>query len=610
MSFNKKLRILSALLFVFAPTLASAATYYVAPGGSDSNPGTQALPFATLQKGHDVAVAGDTIIMRGGTYTPGAQTLFTRAGASGSPITVENFAGELPTISGASIPNNASDPNWVIRMQPGADWWHIKGIEIKDNHFGGGLVTMSSNNIIEMLNVHHNGNQSSWAAAGIAVWDFGSVPINNTILNNDSHHNKDIDNGDADGIEIKHNVGGSGHVVRGNRVWRNSDDGIDFWNSNGIVAENNWVFENGFNDSLQPLGDGQGFKLGGTGSGDGLFTLKNNVVWGNKATGILDNLADLAITLDSNTSWNNGEGNFSFGSGDVLRNNLSFGTLGSVAGASSTTNSWNVSVTVDSADFQSLTFDSTCVLGPRQADGSLPVCPFLRLATGSDLIDKGTDVGLPFNGAAPDLGAFEHVSGGGDVTPPTISMTAPAAGATVSGTATTVSANASDNVGVVGVQFKLDGANLGSEDTTSPYSIAWDTTSATNCSHTLTAVARDAAGNSTTSAGVSVTVSNAVPDATPPTVSITAPAAGATAAGTSVTVSATASDNVGVVGVQFKLDCTNLGAEDTTSPYSVTWDSTTVTNSVHTITAVARDATGNTAKDQHTITANNAQVCP
>jgi len=76
----------------------------------------------------------------------------------------------------------------------------------------------------------------------------------------------------------------------------------------------------------------------------------------------------------------------------------------------------------------------------------------------------------------------------------------------------TLSATAADNVGVAGVQFKLDGAtNLGAEDTTFPYSVAWNSTTATNGLHTLTAVARDAAGNTTTSAGVSVTVNNTGP---------------------------------------------------------------------------------------------------
>ncbi|OLD55486.1 MAG: hypothetical protein AUI64_03530 [Acidobacteria bacterium 13_1_40CM_2_64_6] len=61
---------------------------------------------------------------------------------------------------------------------------------------------------------------------------------------------------------------------------------------------------------------------------------------------------------------------------------------------------------------------------------------------------------------------------------------------------------------VVGVQFKLDGANYGAEDTTSPYSTSWNTTTVSNGSHTLTAIARDAAGNQTTSSPVTVTVSN------------------------------------------------------------------------------------------------------
>src|SRR3989475_6163880 len=80
-----------------------------------------------------------------------------------------------------------------------------------------------------------------------------------------------------------------------------------------------------------------------------------------------------------------------------------------------------------------------------------------------------------------------------DTTPPMVSMTAPAAGSTVAGSVT-VSANATDNVGVVGVQFQLDGANLGGEVTAAPYAVSWNTTLAPNGSHSLTAVARDASG--------------------------------------------------------------------------------------------------------------------
>ena len=95
-----------------------------------------------------------------------------------------------------------------------------------------------------------------------------------------------------------------------------------------------------------------------------------------------------------------------------------------------------------------------------------------------------------------------------DNKPPTVSLTAPSNNATVSGSSVTVSANASDRVGVTGVQFKLDGNNLGAEDTSAPYSVTWDTTSTADGSHTLSAVARDAAGNNATSAAVTVLVSN------------------------------------------------------------------------------------------------------
>ena len=145
-----------------------------------------------------------------------------------------------------------------------------------------------------------------------------------------------------------------------------------------------------------------------------------------------------------------------------------------------------------------------------------------------------------------------------------------------------------------GVQFRLDGQNLGAEDTSAPYSASWDTAGATNGPHTLTAIARDRAGNTRTATTVNVTVNNAPPpDVVAPSVSLTAPAAGALLAG-SRTLSANASDNVGVAGVQFKRDGQDVGAEDVSAPYSVSWDTTGVADGAHTLTAVARDAAGNT----------------
>jgi large repetitive protein len=180
-----------------------------------------------------------------------------------------------------------------------------------------------------------------------------------------------------------------------------------------------------------------------------------------------------------------------------------------------------------------------------------------------------------------------------DTTPPSVSITAPLNGVTVSGT-TPVTANASDNVGVVGVQFFVDGSALGAEDTAAPYSVSWNTSQVANGGHALTARARDAAGNTNSSATVNVTVSNApAPDTTPPSVSITAPVNGASVSGTT-SIAATASDNVGVVGVQFFVDGSALGSEDTNAPYSTSWNTRQIADGAHALTARARDAAGNT----------------
>jgi len=100
-----------------------------------------------------------------------------------------------------------------------------------------------------------------------------------------------------------------------------------------------------------------------------------------------------------------------------------------------------------------------------------------------------------------------------DTTPPSIAITAPANGVTVSGSVT-VSANASDNVGVASVQFFLDGSNLGSLLIVSPYSVAWNTATASNGAHTLTAQAKDAVGNVGNAVAVNVTAANSTSTAT------------------------------------------------------------------------------------------------
>jgi Malectin domain/Bacterial Ig domain len=217
---------------------------------------------------------------------------------------------------------------------------------------------------------------------------------------------------------------------------------------------------------------------------------------------------------------------------------------------------------------------------------------------GTDLFNTGTASGVTashkhYNQQFRSSGNFVGYiasPASSDTTPPTVSLTAPTANQAVSGTIT-ASATASDNVGVTGVQFLVDGQAHGSEDTSAPYSISINTATLSSGAHTIAARARDAAGNVRTSASVSVTVSGGN-DNTAPTVAIAAPAAGQTVSGT-VSLSANASDNIGVAGVQFLIDGQAYGAEDRAAPYVVSMNTTTLTNGNHTVAATARDAAGN-----------------
>jgi len=188
-----------------------------------------------------------------------------------------------------------------------------------------------------------------------------------------------------------------------------------------------------------------------------------------------------------------------------------------------------------------------------------------------------------------------------DTTAPTCSITSPASGAAVKGTST-ISANATDNVGVAKVEFYVDGSLIGT-DTASPYTMDWDTTKATNGTHTIQVKAYDAANNVGTSSTIAVTVDNTVPDTTAPTCTITSPANGAVAKGV-VSINANATDNVGVTKVEFYAG-NNLIGTSSASPYGVIWDTTKAANGTCTIQVKAYDEANNVGTATITITVDN-----
>jgi hypothetical protein len=396
---------------------ARAATYFVATNGSDSSTtGSQAAPYATITKAISKAVAGDTIVVRGGTYNLASQIAINKAGTAALPYTIQAFAGETPIL------DFAGEAAGTRGIQLDSNFWRIKGLTIqnaKDN----GINITGSNNIIEQLSVHHN-QDSGVQLSGTST----RKPSNNLILNTDSFANYDPANHgeNADGFAAKFRDLGSGNVFRGDRAWGNSDDGWDFWAAaNGVTVENCWAFKNGFNNFGDSAfaGDGNGFKLG---HDSGPHVLKNVVMWGNRLNGIDVNgnaTVDTSVSspyvaiahgvqILNTTAYNNGNSsgsknyNFDESFAHIVRNNISLtGGVTMNSGVVNDHDSWNPGLTATSADFLSL--DDTIAIGARNADGSLPISNFLRLAAGSQLINAGVDVGLAYNGAAPDLGAFE-----------------------------------------------------------------------------------------------------------------------------------------------------------------------------------------------------------
>jgi len=238
--------------------------------------------------------------------------------------------------------------------------------------------------------------------------------------------------------------------------------------------------------------------------------------------------------------------------------------------------------------------DSTHDRGSAAADTAV------RQATVNLFADMGVQPGSLQSGLVP---------GTTDTTPPVSAIATPLPGASLTaGVPVSVTGTASDVGGQVSkIEVSTnDGATWTQASGTTSWSFTW--TPSAGGPATLRSRATDTGGNrETSSVPVGVTVIVPPPDLTPPGVTLTAPGDTAIVSGVAVSVTADATDNVGVAGVQFVLDGANLGAEDTSSPYGVVWNTTAVQNGPHTLRAVARDASGNsTATAVITVTVSNA----
>lgn len=215
--------------------------------------------------------------------------------------------------------------------------------------------------------------------------------------------------------------------------------------------------------------------------------------------------------------------------------------------------------------------------------------PYYQPTASSPVIDKGVNVGLPYTGNAPDIGAYEF----GNATPPpanvlpTVSVTAPANNANFAAGATVaLTANASDADGTISKVEFFNGATKLGEDLTAPYNFSWANVPVGT--YSISAKATDNQSGVATSTSITINVANAN---TPPVVALTGPANnGVFPVGSIVNITANASDANGTVArVEFFSGTTKLG-EDTSGPYSFAWNN--VPAGAYTITARATDNQG------------------
>jgi Bacterial Ig domain/Right handed beta helix region len=479
------LRRLGMLIGLFVVAHAHGATLYVSTSGSDSYPGTSSQPVRTIVHAYSLATAGTTIIVKAGTYTDynsGWGLHLGKSGSASSPITLKS---EVP--GGAVIDGqNASDRNVAVYID--GNYNIVDGFEIK-NGPKGGITIWANNNQILNCNIHNNGNPASSSTYGMDGVYSDEVTSGNIYRANYIHHNG------RSGSTLDHGLYlcGKNEVVINNIVRANTGNGLQV--AGYTTVANLKVYNNVF-----AFNGANGIILWQSLSG---IEIKNNILYQNGHYGIGSYDAHgSGANLDHNVCYGNDYGDFSLrdGGSDFNYN------LGSVI--------------YSDPQFANGTFGT---FDPHLKSGSPAIQSALNLSSTFTTDMAGAQ---RQSSGAWDSGVYKYgstSSGGtsGDTTPPTVSITAPANGATISGTAT-IKCSASDNVKVASVQFEIDGANLGAADTGAPYARALNTKNYSSGSHILKAIARDAAGNQTASDAITVNIANGSASSGSTTVSVAA----------------------------------------------------------------------------------------
>jgi pectate disaccharide-lyase len=446
----------TGVLLTGTGSLTASKTYFIAPTGNDSGDGSFESPWYNLQKAVDVAVAGDSIVCRGGIYYPtmmksGSVTTIRLAtsGNAGKRISIVAYPGEFPVMNFKSQAKMLGIRGVLLT----GDYWYIRGIhftEAGDN----GIKVEGNHNLIEKCTFSYNDDSGmqlgfghDFSVSGFGSSNDGSHCAYNDIVDCDAYLNCDADNfgSDADGFACKMHNGLMNRFIRC-RSWDNADDGWDLYETDFPVyllecwawgsgrAENfTWVSASG---SFQ--GNGNGIKMGGNGTGgssQGKHEAYHCVAFNCNKTGSVkgfdQNSHTDGVKLVNCLAFGCGyDFMFEKNSNDCeYYNNVCFGNIEISAGSvnsnnamlSTSTEAWSNTVGGFSySDYVSLT--ETDAKAARGTDGSMPG-RFARLVSGSVLVDKGiykvapfiTEfpfIGQPVYGNARDLGPYELQEGG------------------------------------------------------------------------------------------------------------------------------------------------------------------------------------------------------
>jgi len=349
------------------------ATLYVSPSGSSNNSGRSVDSPLTLAAATSIVRPGDVVYLRGGVYP--LNHYFTRSGTRTEPIIWASYPGEWAIFDGSGLRRgSASDRVWVRD----ASWNVFANFEVRNSPQQGVLVQGSNDNRFYGLITH--GNHGS----GIQLMNSSRNVLEYIITydNVDEKNPRGEAGEDADGIGIS---SGDRNIIRYTVTYSNSDDGIDAWTSTNTLIDSVISFDNG----RLAEGDGNGFKLGGPVSSSNTI-VQRSIAFNNRSRGFTSN-GGSNVQMLNNTAFGNAGVAFQGDRSTTLRNNLSDTTRLDLASASSSHNSWDIGI-------RNPTFASTSPSNPG----------FLALAESSPARNAGTDVGLPFSGSAPDLGALQY----------------------------------------------------------------------------------------------------------------------------------------------------------------------------------------------------------